>query len=72
MSCASKWCTGVVSKVNPFNVEVDGIPRHISDIRLKDAVDAVSDQGLDIRYNDVELDLDSEPDPLMFLRVLFV
>ena len=62
MSCASKWCTGVVSKVNPFNVEVDGIPRHISDIRLKDAVDAVSDQGLDERCNDVELDLDSEPD----------
>ena len=43
-------------------MEVDGIPRQISDIRLKDAVDAVSDQGLDDRYNDEELDLDSEPD----------
>ena len=61
-SCASKWCTEVVFEVNLFNVEVDGIPRPISDIRLKDAVDAISDQGLDGRYNDVKLDLDSEPD----------
>ncbi len=33
--CTSAWTPGVVTKINGWNVEVDGVPRHVADIRLR-------------------------------------
>ena len=40
--CTSKWQEEKVTKINsPWNVEINGMPRHIKDIRISGVADCV-------------------------------
>ena len=51
--CTTQWRKGVVTKVNTSkNVEVDGVPRHIGDIRKIARITEGQDSFLDVVSDD--------------------
>lgn len=61
--CDVTWRKGVVTAVKPTSVEVDGVNRHIADIRLAESYAAQSHDDDDERWdtwNGLELESDAE------------
>ena len=70
--CSTKWNRGQVTKVGEYSIDVDGIPRHISDIRKLDEDDQedeliqgnpghVGGVSLDVSPSEMETGVGSRP-----------
>ena len=54
--CTSRWNEGIVTKVNSStNFEINGMPRHISDIRKRDTT-IENEMQTEVMSNDVEVE----------------